>query len=51
MAVGPLARGAEADVAIRSPTAFFTYSKSCGLYAGISLVGAALIERKKANER
>jgi lipid-binding SYLF domain-containing protein len=51
VAAGPLGRSLEADVAVRNPTAFFTYSKSRGLYAGVSLVGSALIERKSANQK
>jgi hypothetical protein len=51
VAAGPLGRSLEADIAVRSTTAFFTYSKSRGLYAGVSLVGSALIERKSANAK
>ncbi len=51
VAAGPVGRTVEGDIAVRSPAAFYTYSKTRGLYAGISLVGTALIERKSANKR
>lgn len=51
VAAGPYGRNLEADVAIRSPAAVYTYSKSKGLFAGISLEGTVLIERKGANEK
>lgn len=51
VAAGPVGRQGEGDVAVRSTTAFFTYSKTKGLYAGISFVGTALIERKEANKK
>nr|XP_033472227.1 SH3 domain-containing YSC84-like protein 1 [Epinephelus lanceolatus] len=41
----------EADVAIRSPAAVFTYCRSKGLFAGISLEGSGLIERKDTNRK
>ena len=51
IAVGPLGRNAEADVSVRSPAAIYTYSKTKGLFAGISIEGSALIERKDANKK
>ncbi|XP_026864674.2 SH3 domain-containing YSC84-like protein 1 isoform X1 [Electrophorus electricus] len=51
VAVGPLGRNLEADVALRSTAAVFSYCKSRGLYAGVSLVGSCLIERKDANRK
>ena len=51
IAAGPLGRNIEADVAIRSPAAIYTYSKTKGLFAGISVEGSALIERKDANKK
>ncbi|XP_068586148.1 LOW QUALITY PROTEIN: SH3 domain-containing YSC84-like protein 1 [Cebidichthys violaceus] len=51
VAVGPMGRNVEADVAIRSPTAVFTYCRSRGLFAGISLEGSGLIERKETNRK
>ncbi|XP_034721965.1 SH3 domain-containing YSC84-like protein 1, partial [Etheostoma cragini] len=41
----------EADVAIRSTAAIFTYCRSRGLFAGISLEGSGLIERKETNRK
>ncbi|XP_059183995.1 SH3 domain-containing YSC84-like protein 1 isoform X2 [Centropristis striata] len=51
VAVGPVGRNVEADVAIRSPAAVFTYCRSRGLFAGISLEGSGLIERKDTNRK
>ncbi|XP_063401729.1 SH3 domain-containing YSC84-like protein 1 [Mytilus trossulus] len=51
IAAGPLGRNIEADVALRSPAAIYTYSKTKGLFAGISIEGSALIERKDANKK
>lgn len=51
VALGPLGRNLESDVALRSTAAFYTYSKTRGLFAGISLEGSALIERKAANRK
>lgn len=38
-------------MALRSPAAVFTYCKSRGLFAGISLEGSCLIERKETNRK
>ncbi|NP_001410169.1 SH3 domain-containing YSC84-like protein 1 [Danio rerio] len=51
VAVGPLGRNVEADVAVRSTAAVYSYCKSRGLYAGVSLVGSYLIERKDTNRK
>ncbi|XP_068458122.1 SH3 domain-containing YSC84-like protein 1 [Clinocottus analis] len=51
VAVGPRGRNLEADVALRSTTAVFTYCRSRGLFAGISLEGSGLIERKETNRK
>ncbi|CAK7296616.1 SH3 domain-containing YSC84-like protein 1 [Vulpes lagopus] len=51
VAVGPLGRNLEGNVALRSPAAVFTYCKSRGLFAGISLEGSCLIERKETNRK
>ncbi|XP_069132829.1 SH3 domain-containing YSC84-like protein 1 [Argopecten irradians] len=51
IAAGPLGRNLEADIAVRSPAAIYTYSKTKGLFAGISVEGSALIERKDANKK
>lgn len=48
-AAGPVGRAAEADV---TPTAaIYSYSRSQGLFAGISLEGAVIGTRKEANAR
>uniref|UniRef100_W5NL02 SH3 domain-containing YSC84-like protein 1 n=1 Tax=Lepisosteus oculatus TaxID=7918 RepID=W5NL02_LEPOC len=51
VAVGPLGRNVEADVALRSTAAVYTYCKSRGLFAGISLEGSYLIERRETNRK
>ncbi|KAM9766971.1 SH3 domain-containing YSC84-like protein 1 isoform 2-T2 [Menidia menidia] len=51
VAVGPMGRNVEADVALRSPAAVFTYCRSRGLFAGISLEGSYLMERKETNRK
>ncbi|XP_013879783.1 SH3 domain-containing YSC84-like protein 1 [Austrofundulus limnaeus] len=51
VAVGPVGRNLEADVALRSTAAVFTYCRSRGLFAGISLEGSYLIERKETNRK
>ena len=51
VAIGPVGRNAEADVAVRSPSAIYTYSKTRGLFAGISLEGSGIVERKDANKK
>lgn len=44
-------RNLEGNVALRSSAAVFTYCKSRGLFAGISLEGSCLIERKETNRK
>ncbi|KAL5007322.1 hypothetical protein ScPMuIL_016128 [Solemya velum] len=51
IAAGPLGRNLEGDIAVRSPAAIYTYSKTRGIFAGISVEGSALIERKDANKK
>nr|XP_033793449.1 SH3 domain-containing YSC84-like protein 1 isoform X2 [Geotrypetes seraphini] len=51
VAIGPLGRNLEGDVALRSSAAVYTYCKSRGLFAGISLEGSGLIERKETNRK
>ncbi|KAK7893239.1 hypothetical protein WMY93_022391 [Mugilogobius chulae] len=51
VAAGPIGRNVEADVALRSPAAVFTYCRSRGLFAGISIEGSYLHERKDANRK
>ncbi|XP_064634641.1 SH3 domain-containing YSC84-like protein 1 [Lineus longissimus] len=51
VAAGPLGRNVEADVSVKSPAAIYSYSKTKGLFAGISIEGSGLIERKDANKK
>lgn len=53
LAAGPVGRNAEAAGAasLRSVAAIFSYSKTKGLFAGVSLEGSAIIERKDANTK
>ena len=53
IAAGPVGRNAEAAGAasLKGVAAVFSYSKTKGLFAGVSLEGSALIERKDANEK
>jgi lipid-binding SYLF domain-containing protein len=49
-AAGPIGTGGAVNASLLHPAPLFTYSKNRGLFAGISLEGTALIERKDANE-
>lgn len=53
VAAGPVGRSAEASGAasLKSVAGVFAYSKTKGLFAGVSLEGSVLIERKEANEK
>ncbi|XP_051911401.1 SH3 domain-containing YSC84-like protein 1 [Hippocampus zosterae] len=51
VAVGPMGRNMEADVTLRKMAAVYTYCKSRGLFAGLSLEGSYLIERKETNRK
>ena len=53
IAAGPVGRNAEAAGAasLKSVAGVFSYSKTKGLFAGVSLEGSAIIERRDANER
>lgn len=51
VAIGPIGRNLEGDVALRSSAAMYTYCKARGLFAGISLEGSCLIERKETNRK
>ena len=53
IAAGPVGRNAEAAGAAspKSVAGIFSYSKTKGLFAGVSLEGSAIIERKEANAR
>jgi len=54
LAVGPMGRSAEASGALNSSgkvAAMFSYSKSQGLFGGVSLEGSALVDRSDANSK
>ncbi|KAK5046449.1 hypothetical protein LTR84_008252 [Exophiala bonariae] len=53
IAAGPVGRNAEAAGAasLKGVAGIFSYSKTKGLFAGVSLEGSALIERRDANEK
>ncbi|QLG72107.1 hypothetical protein HG535_0C04610 [Zygotorulaspora mrakii] len=53
VSAGPLGRNAEAAAAASAGgvSAVFAYSKSKGLYAGVSLEGSAIVERREANRK
>lgn len=53
IAAGPVGRNAEAAGAasMKGVAGIFSYSKTKGLFAGVSLEGSALIERRDANEK
>jgi len=46
---GPIGTGGSVQSALAHPAPMFSYSKSKGLFAGVSLEGTVLIERKDAN--
>ncbi|KAH8816119.1 hypothetical protein F5884DRAFT_818244 [Xylogone sp. PMI_703] len=53
LAAGPVGRNAEAAGAAsaRGVSGIFSYSKTKGLFAGVSLEGSVIIERRDANEK
>lgn len=53
IAAGPVGRNAEAAGAasMKGVAGIFSYSKTKGLFAGVSLEGSAIIERRDANEK
>lgn len=53
LAAGPLGRAGEASGAAGTSgvATVFSYSKTKGLYAGVSLEGSVLLERKDANQK
>eukprot|EP01135_Chromosphaera_perkinsii_P004257 Nk52_evm9s273 gene=Nk52_evmTU9s273 len=51
VAVGPLGRNAEAATTLNTVAAVYTYSKTKGLFAGISLEGSGIIQRPDANKK
>ncbi|KAG6827335.1 hypothetical protein H0H92_012184 [Tricholoma furcatifolium] len=48
-AAGPVGTGGSVQASLAHPAPMFSYSKSKGLFAGMSLEGTVLIERKDAN--
>ncbi|OBA22874.1 DUF500-domain-containing protein [Metschnikowia bicuspidata var. bicuspidata NRRL YB-4993] len=53
VAAGPLGRNAEAagTASLKSVSAVFAYSKTKGLFAGVSLEGSAILERRETNRK
>ncbi|KAF4972404.1 hypothetical protein FSARC_971 [Fusarium sarcochroum] len=53
LAAGPVGRNAEAagTASLKGVAGIFSYSKTKGLFAGVSLEGSAIIERRDANEK
>jgi lipid-binding SYLF domain-containing protein len=50
IAAGPVGRQAEADTDARLQAEIYSYSRSRGLFAGVSLEGAAMLNNARANE-
>ncbi|KAK2459692.1 hypothetical protein APHAL10511_008337 [Amanita phalloides] len=48
-AAGPIGTGGSVQASLAHPAPMFSYSKSKGLFAGLSLEGTVLIERRDAN--
>jgi len=48
-AAGPIGTGGSVQASLAHPAPMFSYSKSKGLFAGLSLEGTVLVERKDAN--
>jgi len=48
-AAGPIGTGGAVQASLAHPAPMFSYSKSKGLFAGLSLEGTVLVERKDAN--
>ncbi|TIB32041.1 hypothetical protein E3P86_03214 [Wallemia ichthyophaga] len=46
---GPLGTGGGVQAALSDPSPLFSYSKSRGLFAGVSLEGTAIMERRDTN--
>jgi lipid-binding SYLF domain-containing protein len=51
VAAGPIGRNAEAAGTVNNMAAIFSYSKTRGLFAGVSIEGSVIIERKDANAK
>ncbi|TXT08833.1 hypothetical protein VHUM_02961 [Vanrija humicola] len=48
-AAGPIGTGGQLSAAVTNPSPIFSYSRSKGLFAGLSLDGTILVERSDAN--
>ncbi|KAL9931713.1 hypothetical protein V8E36_009499 [Tilletia maclaganii] len=46
---GPIGTGGAVQLAVAHPAPMFSYSRSKGLFAGVSLEGTVLVERKNTN--
>lgn len=53
VAAGPLGRNAEVagNASMKNVAAIFSYSKTKGIFAGVSLEGSAIVERREANRK
>lgn len=53
VAAGPLGRNAEVagNASVKNVAAIFAYSKTKGLFAGVSLEGSAIVERREENRK
>lgn len=47
---GPVGTGAQVNAALRNTSPMFSYTRSKGLFAGVSIEGTVLIERREANK-
>ncbi|KAI9024847.1 SH3 domain-containing YSC84-like protein 1 [Hyaloraphidium curvatum] len=50
VALGPIGREGEVDIMLSDFAPVYTYSKTKGLFAGVSLEGSVLLQRSRANE-
>ncbi|KAI8916172.1 hypothetical protein EDD86DRAFT_197827 [Gorgonomyces haynaldii] len=51
VAAGPWGRSAEAGAAVGKMAPIYSYSKSKGLFAGVSIEGSVIVERKDTNAK
>ncbi|RKP08570.1 hypothetical protein THASP1DRAFT_15516, partial [Thamnocephalis sphaerospora] len=51
VAAGPIGRNAEAAGTVGNLAAIFSYSKTRGLFAGVSIEGSVIVERRDANAK
>ena len=53
LVVGPLTRNIEAtnSISLKGVASIFSYSKTKGLFVGVSLEGLAIIEQRKATKK